>query len=45
MSQNPTTTGMFATNDNNTTFKSRSTINMTACPADTQNKITAITAA
>ena len=45
MSQNPTTDGMFVANDDNTQFKSRSTINMTACPQDTQNKITALTAA
>ena len=45
MTQNPTTTGMFTLNDTNTTFKSRSTINMVACPADTQTKITALTAA
>jgi surface protein len=45
MSQNPTTTNMFAINDDNTQFKSRTTIDMTACPQDTQNKITAITAA
>jgi surface protein len=45
MSQNPNTTNMFAINDDNTQFKSRTTIDMTACPQDTQNKITAITAA
>jgi hypothetical protein len=45
MSQNPDTTGMFAIDSNNTQFKSRTTIDMTACPADTQTKITAITAA
>jgi hypothetical protein len=45
MTQNPTTENMFAINTANTQFKSRTTIDMTACPADTQNKITALTAA
>jgi hypothetical protein len=43
MSQNPTTTDMFVIDNNNTQFKSRSTIDMTACPQDTINKITALT--
>jgi surface protein len=45
MSQNPTTVNMFVIDLNNTQFKSRTTIDMTACPVDTQNKITALTAA
>jgi hypothetical protein len=45
MSQNPIITNMFAIDNNNTQFKSRSTIDMTVCPQDTKDKITAITAA
>jgi hypothetical protein len=45
ITQNPTTTNMFAIDNENTQFKSRTTIDMTACPQDTIDKITAITAA